>query len=179
MINYLSMHQKMLMRKISFIFYSILITVTSVSCEHMKKHMHGSTKDTTTTTAKNTMPAPPVDSGDAAIVGNDRDEHGCIGSAGYTWSVVTNDCIRLFESATRLNPEGDMKENSSISAFVLFSKDEKQAELFLPGVKSSTLLAEKMENGNKVWAGSSYKLSFQNGGYTLTRDGKQIYGGIK
>ena len=33
----------------------------------------------------------------AALVGADRDEHGCIGSAGYTWSEVRKDCIRLFE----------------------------------------------------------------------------------
>lgn len=28
-------------------------------------------------------------------VGNDRDEHGCLASAGYTWSEVQKDCIRL------------------------------------------------------------------------------------
>lgn len=31
------------------------------------------------------------------IVGGDRDEHGCIGSAGYVWCEVQQDCIRLFE----------------------------------------------------------------------------------
>lgn len=30
-------------------------------------------------------------------VGNDRDEHGCIASAGYVWSEVRKDCIRPFE----------------------------------------------------------------------------------
>lgn len=32
-----------------------------------------------------------------AIVGDDRDGHGCIASAGYTWSEVQKDCIRLWE----------------------------------------------------------------------------------
>lgn len=35
------------------------------------------------------------------IVGGDRDEHGCIGSAGYVWCEVQKDCIRLFEKGIR------------------------------------------------------------------------------
>jgi hypothetical protein len=31
------------------------------------------------------------------IVGNDRDEHGCIGSAGYTWDAEIGSCIRVWE----------------------------------------------------------------------------------
>ena len=36
------------------------------------------------------------------MVGIDKDEHGCIASAGYTWSEVQLNCIRLFESGIRL-----------------------------------------------------------------------------
>ena len=36
------------------------------------------------------------------IVGNDRDADGCIGSAGYTWSQIKKDCIRLFEEKVQL-----------------------------------------------------------------------------
>ena len=35
------------------------------------------------------------------IVGGDRDEHGCIGSAGYVWCEVQKDCIRLFDKGIR------------------------------------------------------------------------------
>lgn len=28
------------------------------------------------------------------IVGNDRDEHGCIGSAGYTWDTQKKECVQ-------------------------------------------------------------------------------------
>lgn len=31
------------------------------------------------------------------MVGNDKDEHGCIGSAGYTWSEEKQKCIRPWE----------------------------------------------------------------------------------
>lgn len=33
------------------------------------------------------------------IVGNDRDEHGCIGSAGYTWCEAKQKCLRTWEEA--------------------------------------------------------------------------------
>ena len=33
----------------------------------------------------------------APIVGGDRDAHGCIGSAGYTWCEVKNKCLRTWE----------------------------------------------------------------------------------
>ena len=34
---------------------------------------------------------------DQALVGGDRDAHGCIGSAGYSWCEAKNKCARPFE----------------------------------------------------------------------------------
>ena len=31
------------------------------------------------------------------LVGNDRDVHGCIGSAGYSWSETLQQCVRPWE----------------------------------------------------------------------------------
>ncbi len=31
------------------------------------------------------------------VVGDDKDSHGCIASAGYTWSATDNKCIRAWE----------------------------------------------------------------------------------
>ncbi len=33
------------------------------------------------------------------LVGGDRDEHGCIGSAGYSWCAPKNKCLRIWEEA--------------------------------------------------------------------------------
>lgn len=41
------------------------------------------------------------------IVGGDRDSHGCIGSAGYTWSTSTNNCVRSWE---KIEAYDDLKE---------------------------------------------------------------------
>ena len=35
--------------------------------------------------------------GENNIVGNDRDEHGCIGSAGYSWCEEKQKCLRSWE----------------------------------------------------------------------------------
>ncbi len=34
---------------------------------------------------------------DATLVGGDRDEHGCIGSAGYSWCEAKSECLRPWE----------------------------------------------------------------------------------
>ena len=37
------------------------------------------------------------DSNEPVIVGGDKDEHGCIGSAGYLWCEEKQECIRPWE----------------------------------------------------------------------------------
>ncbi|PIP26479.1 MAG: hypothetical protein CO140_03550 [Candidatus Moranbacteria bacterium CG_4_9_14_3_um_filter_40_7] len=34
---------------------------------------------------------------DDKLVGNDKDEHGCIGSAGYVWCEAKQKCLRVWE----------------------------------------------------------------------------------
>lgn len=41
--------------------------------------------------------------GSDPIVGGDKDEHGCIGSAGYSWCEVKNKCLRVFEESCEAN----------------------------------------------------------------------------
>ena len=36
---------------------------------------------------------------EASIVGGDRDEHGCIGSAGYSWCETKQKCLRIWEES--------------------------------------------------------------------------------
>jgi hypothetical protein len=59
------------------------------------------------------------------LLGNDKDEHGCIGSAGYTWSSIKNECIRVFELPLQLKT---LDETSIIG--VTFSENMKIAEVF-------------------------------------------------
>lgn len=76
-------------------------------------------------------------------VGNDQDDNGCTGSAGYTWSVLKNECIRLFESGYRLNPVEISSDDAVISAFVIFNDGKDKVELFLPYLERSVILDKK------------------------------------
>jgi hypothetical protein len=50
------------------------------------------------------------------IVGNDKDEHGCIGSAWYSWSQSKNECVRAWEyQATALEKAYDLAYNNGIT----------------------------------------------------------------
>ena len=80
------------------------------------------------------------------LVGADRDEHGCISSAGFSWSELQQTCVQLWEAGVRLDPI-EVKEGDAVfSAFVLFNKDESKAEIILPNKKGSVILDKKSEN---------------------------------
>lgn len=118
------------------------------------------------------------DSMEESIVGNDRDEHGCISSAGYQWSILKNECIRVFESGIRLDPQ-DAGLDQTTSAFIVFvDEEEKQAEVYLPGNRKSLLLNKTdPEEGAGEWTAGDLMLSQWRGMYTLDRNKKTIYQG--
>lgn len=99
-------------------------------------------------------------------VGEDRDEHGCITSAGESWSQLQEGCIQVFNVAQRLNPvaEGDV----TISAFALFNEDESKVELFM--VDNSVIL-DKNEEGK--FQDDSYLFDAET--FTLFIDGEEAY----
>lgn len=43
------------------------------------------------------------------IVGGDKDEHGCIGSAGYSWCEPKNECLRVWEEKCYTNIEEEIQ----------------------------------------------------------------------
>ena len=60
--------------------------------------------------------------------GSDRDSHGCIPSAGYTWSEVLQKCIRIWEEGTALNLPNDKTK----AAYIVRSAEGSQVEAYLP-----------------------------------------------
>jgi hypothetical protein len=90
---------------------------------------------------KTEAPTTPPANVEQPLVGGDQDAHGCKGSAGYTWSVLKNECIRIFESGVRLDAKAQDLDKT-LSAFVVFKseQDDAQAEIFMPSAKESVLL---------------------------------------
>jgi hypothetical protein len=88
---------------------------------------------------------------ETTTVGSEKVEHGCVTSAGETWSQLKQGCIQIFNVGQRLNRVETKEGEAVISAFVLFNDDKSEAELFLPNAKSSRILKttnnETYENG--------------------------------
>ena len=68
------------------------------------------------------------------LVGGDRDEHGCIGSAGYTWCEEKAKCIREWEEACSASDFCDNPNVAAVYAYDGFTRvvsiDEGAGSLF-------------------------------------------------
>ena len=110
---------------------------------------------------------------DSTLVGADKDENGCLASAGYTYSKLRKECVRVF-TGIQLNPFEDTKnEDPTLSVYLLFSEDGNEAELFLPN-EESVILTRKSEG--MPWIFNDYQLIPWKG-YVLKKAGKIIYSG--
>ncbi|WP_338840751.1 hypothetical protein [Flavobacterium ginsenosidimutans] len=105
------------------------------------------------------------------LVGGDSDANGCKASAGYTWSTLKKECIRIFENSTKLNHAEDGKTYSTVS-YVIF--DGNKAELFLDTQKESILLERKSEGDS--WVNGDWQLIPWKG-YVLKKGEKILYTG--
>ena len=106
-------------------------------------------------------------------LGSDRDAHGCIGSAGYVWSEVRKDCIRLFEQGIRtLDTAGN-------SAYIVFSPDSSQVELFFSdGTPNEILDRRRLPNGGSAWNvedDDTKNVRLIDGRWDISRRGKTVF----
>lgn len=155
--------------KKTLIFSIVLSAIILTNCQ--QKSEEQTTTTDTTTVAQETM------------VGNDIDQHGCKGSAGYTWSVVKKDCIRTFEAGVRLDVV-DSTLNQTLSAFAIFANDDEEnkfdVEIFLPSLQDSTIILKPIkDDGAGTWANGAYTLTQWKGMYTLDEGKKTIYQGMR
>ena len=111
-----------------------------------------------------------------AVGGSDKDEHGCIASAGYTWSEVQKDCIRLWEKGVRMNAVDDAGK----TLFLVFSPDSTQVELFFSeeGVSNEILDRRGLPAGGYAWNvedDDTKNVRLEDGEWTVSQRGRLIY----
>ena len=83
-----------------------------------------------------------------ARLGGDRDEHGCLASAGYVWSEVLQDCIRVFECGVRT----ESVDGSDGAAYLVFAADSSRVELFFSNGNPGEILDRRvLPSGASVW----------------------------
>jgi hypothetical protein len=140
----------------------LLLILCAFACNN--KDTKNDVIETGITTAKDTSKSI------APKVGTDEDLHGCKTSAGYTWSALKGECVRVFEAGTLLTPYND-PTGAQMSAFVIFKGDK--AELFIQTEKPLVLQrkAEGEPFTDGVWQLIPWK------GYVLKKNGTILYTG--
>lgn len=89
------------------------------------------------------------------LVGNDRDEHGCKGSAGYTWSYALHDCVRLWEVGRQFDSGPD-------KLCLIFSADSTFAEIFTQDEES--IICKRVKGSDKwIRRKGNEQVSIKNG----------------
>ncbi len=88
------------------------------------------------------------------VLGGDKDAHGCIGSAGYTYSQVKKDCVRTFEQKIKLK---EVASKGDYIAAVIFSKDMKKAEVFVKDAEGGSIVLTRAGKA-KAWKKDGYVL---------------------
>lgn len=135
-----------------------LLFLSIVSCDFMLKERDDSEAE--------------VNTEEKIVLGTDKDEKGCVTSAGYKWSQLRNECIRVFEEGYRLNTVDSLKtEDIASSAFVVFDKEATQAELYLPNTEKSVLMKKE---GSGIYKNSGWSLH-TNKNYQLRNKGVVLY----
>lgn len=100
------------------------------------------------------------------LVGNDRDEHGCISSAGYTYSYALHDCVRLWEV-------GERYYAGNHQIYLVFSPDSLFAEVF-PS-EGESFICKRRRNLNRWERRKGTEYVEQCNGQTCVSIGKLIY----
>lgn len=109
-------------------------------------------------------------SNSSELLGGQKDKHGCLIAAGYTWSKARKDCVRVFEDGIRLHNVNE--QNATTSAFAVFSTDKENAEIFLPEASMKHPLLKKTTNG---WKDKTYYLTKNKSKLQLYKHGKLIF----
>src|SRR5690606_27941299 len=122
-------------------FFSILIIVLLAACQGAKKN--NGTKS---------------ESSSSLAVGNEKDKNGCLLSAGYTWSILKDECIRPWEGTIALNIT-DTSANYETAAFVLIDSTQHKAELFLKEEDETVIL---LEQNPFLYSSETYQLKQQD-----------------
>lgn len=81
------------------------------------------------------------------ITSIDKDENGCLDGAGYFWSTLNKECIKIYESAIALYPQDNQNnEDETKNAYIVFGENGgNEAEIFLPNQEKSLILIRPAE----------------------------------
>lgn len=136
-------------------------------------------------------PAPTVEQ--QPLLGGDKDVHGCIGSAGYSWCEVKQKCLRIWEekceAAKSSTPTSTSTKPSGVtepSAWKTYTSDKYGFVFQYPSLSTVTLATSsssvattvvvKLKDANLSYSGNGRAISFQvyeKGGFVQYSEASQ------
>lgn len=98
------------------------------------------------------------------MIGGQRDRHGCLDTAGYTWSRLRQQCIRVWEQG--ISVEDPVKPDEWAGSYAVFSKDGEKVELYLADSPDDHPILEKQDG---VFWNHDFRLEKHQGTWHLIR----------
>lgn len=111
------------------------------------------------------------------LIGVAEDAHGCNAAAGYTWSEVRQNCVRLFEEGVKFVAAAG--QDSTMAAYVVFATDSLKAEVFMPDNKINPVLERRqLPQGGYTWNqedDDTWNVRKVNGNWVIEQRGQVMY----
>lgn len=111
-----------------------------------------------------------------SLIGGQKDSHGCLSAAGYQWSEVRKDCIRIFEDGIQLTSVDN--PNATLAAYIVFSKDSTDVEAYIPEVDRHPIMHKQnipdFYSENPKFVGA-YNLRKIKGEWLLLEGDNKVY----
>lgn len=111
------------------------------------------------------------------LVGVANDAHGCNAAAGYTWSEVRQNCIRLFEDGVKFAASNG--QDSTLAAYVVFAADSLKAEVFMPENEVHPVLDRReLPKGGYTWNqedDDTFNVRMLNGKWVIEQRATVLY----
>lgn len=115
------------------------------------------------------------------MVGADVDSHGCKASAGYIWSEVKQDCIRLFEYGIAMKELNSA--DTTFASYIVFNSDSLKAEIFFSDGKNSGVLERRnLPLGGYAWNvedDDTYNIRKLDGSWVIEKRGNLLFSEIR
>ncbi|MDO4222423.1 MAG: hypothetical protein Q4D05_00120 [Acinetobacter sp.] len=98
------------------------------------------------------------------MIGGEKDKHGCIAAAGYSWSKLKKQCVQPFDIA---NIKFTDPKNETLAVYVILSDDKQYAEIFSANIPANTILESR--KGGYVSADGKIQLLNTTAGWRLSQ----------
>lgn len=107
----------------------------------------------------------------------DKDQDGCLNTAGYRWSDLKKDCIKVHLIGLRLDPAlNQNNEDAQNALYMIFSEDAQKVEIYLPQAQKPIVLSKL--NDLNHWEQDDFSLVLREEMYYFKKNNLVSFKGL-